>query len=150
MLDILSYNYSGGLVKNEHYSGVNADGTPKLIGGLKNPDASSPYLGQDGMMLEFATSNRSSASYCRGDFLLANALLSAGVALEIVDMEENETLWQKMIVGNEDFLYKYKMGYNSYSEGSYGTSAKEDLEQNYKGKQYYAIKELWAWMQTTY
>ncbi len=150
LMDLIAFNYSGGAVKNQHYSDLNGDGILDLIGGLANPEASSPYLGQDGMMLEFATSNRSSASYCRGDFLLTGALMSAGVALNIVDVKENDATWQKMIVGNEDFLYKYKMGYSSYSEGSYGTSTHTDYESSYKGKQYFAIKELWAWMKTTY
>ena len=55
-----------------------------------------------------------------------------------------------MTVGNEDFLFKYQSGYNSYSEGSYGVSIKTDYEASYKGKQYFAIKELWAWMKTEY
>ena len=149
LLDIISFNYSGGAVKNEHYYDLNGDETPDLIGGLRE-GISSPYLGQVGMMLEFASANRSSASYCRGDFLLANSLVSAGVALGIVDPEQSGEIFKKMTVGNEDFLFKYQSGYNSYSEGSYGVSIKTDYEASYKGKQYFAIKELWAWMKTEY
>ena len=149
LLDIINFNYSGGAVKNEHYYDLDGDGQLDLVGGI-NGDVDSPYLGQVGMMLEFASGNRSSASYCRGDFLIANALVSAGVALGIVDIDEHEDSWAKMVVGNEDFLFKYATGYNSYSEGSYGTSTHTDYEKNYGGKQYFAIKQLWAWMRDTY
>ena len=149
LLDIIAYNYSGGAVKNNHYYDLDGDGIKELVAGLQE-NVSSPYLGQEGMMLEFASGNRSSASYCRGDFLLCNALVSAGVALDIIELGEGDALWEKMIVGNEDFLFKYKSGYHSYSTGSYGESSKTDLESAYKGKQYFAIKELWFWMRDTY
>ena len=151
LLDIINFNYSGGPVKNEHHADINGDGVKELIGGLLE-GFSSPYLGQEGMMLEFASGNRSSASYCRGDFLIANALVSAAFALDILDIENEDVaqMWEKMNVGNDDFLFKYGAGYNSYSEGSYGVSIHTDKESAYKGKQYYAIKELWAWMKTAY
>ena len=149
LLDIIAFNYSGGAVKNEHYYDLDGDKVDDLVGGLAEGTVS-PYLGMMGMMREFAAANRSSASYCRGDFLLANALVSAGVALDIISIEENTEMFCQMVVGNEDFLFKYRSGYNSYSEGSYGTSIKTDFERTYKGKQYYAIKELWSWMKAEY
>lgn len=151
--DVILYNYSGGEVKNEYYY------EDKKIGGILD-GTSSPYLGMDGMMLEFGVKDRSSTIYTAHDFLLAVPLISGartlirydasgermtdrnGDGIPLWDATEEETLWQKIQVGNEDHIYKYVHGYQCYSTGSYGVLARNDYEKN-ASEGYFLMKYLW-------
>ena len=132
--DLVTYNYSGGEVKSEHwYNG-------KRVAWIVD-DLISPYQGQMGMMLEFASGNRSSTVYCEHDFILVTAVMEAGYLLGIYDYYADETLYQYVTVGNGDFLFKNQKGYMSYSTGSYGTSAGVHGE---SGRVHYRfMKTLW-------
>lgn len=163
--DLMYYNYGAGAVKNEHYYGTNPDGTPQKVAGIAD-GTSSPYLGQMGMMLELGTpgGNRSSTGYCSDDFTMIVPILTATAALplyetvngrrvaktdafgvpeKLYDYTKNAELWQMIQVGNEDFLYKYVHGYNSYAEGSYGINFSTNSEAKNAGGGYYTIKNLW-------
>ena len=133
---VIETNYSGGKVVSEHY--FNDEKVGYIIDGSK-----SPFEGQEGMMLEFASGNRSSTVYCSHDFLLATTILVVARDLGIYDYTENEALWQKIIVGNGDFLYKNGKGYQGYSTGSYGVSVHQHGEKDEHELGYFNIKSLW-------
>ena len=133
---VIETNYSGGKVVSEHY--FNDEKVGYIIDGSK-----SPFEGQEGMMLEFASGNRSSTVYCSHDFLLATTILVVARDLGIYDYTENEALWQKIIVGNGDFLYKNGKGYQGYSTGSYGVSVHQHGETDEHELGYFNIKSLW-------
>ena len=151
--DVVLYNYSGGAVQNEYYY------NGKKIGGILD-GTSSPYLGMDGMMLEFGVKDRSSTIYTAHDFLLAVPLISgarvlvrydasgeqmtdrSGDAIPLWDATEEEALWQRIQVGNEDHIYKYAHGYQCYSTGGYGVLARNDYEKN-ASEGYFLMKYLW-------
>ena len=139
--NLLRYNYSGGEVKSEHCYDVDKDGVAErvawIIGELR-----SPYQGQEGMMKEFASGNRSSTAYCSHDFTLCTCLIAATRALGIYDVRENSELWSMVCVGNGDFLFKNEKGYQSFATGSYGTSAKAHSEEN-ENASYFSMKEIW-------
>ena len=163
--DLMYYNYGAGEVRNEHYYDANGDGTAEKIAGVADGTVT-PYLGQMGMMLELGTpgGNRSSTSYCSDDFTMIVCILSATAALPLYetvngrrvqkqdasgdpavlyDYTKNEELWQMIQIGNEDFLYKFVHGYNSYAEGSYGVNVSTNKESVNAGGNYYMIKNLW-------
>ena len=151
--DVILYNYSGGTVKSEHYY----DG--KRVGWILD-GTESPYVGMEGMMLEFASGNRSSTIYTAHDFLLAVPLLSGaralkrydasgdlekdarGNAIPLWDCTGDEALWKMIQVGNEDHIYKYSHGYQCYSTGSYGEMIKADYEKD-ASYGYFLCKYLW-------
>ena len=76
-----------------------------------------------------------------GGFHVKNALKSDVVnLLGIYDIKvDNPALYQLVLVGNEDFLYKNEIGYQGYSTGSYGTSTSTHSEAN-EGSAYFALK----------
>ena len=139
--DLLRYNYSGGAVKSDHHFDVDRDGVAERIAWIVD-DTHSPYEGQIGMMLEFASGNRSSTGYCAHDFVLTTCLISASEKLGICRVKDDEELWSMITVGNEDFLYKNEHGYQCFATGSYGTSAHAHSEEN-EGPSYFAMKSLW-------
>ncbi len=139
--DLLAYNYSGGEVKSDHHHDVDHDGVAERIAWIVD-ESHSPYEGQLGMMLEFASGNRSSTAYCAHDFVLTTVLISAVLVLGIHDVRKNDALWRMITVGNEDFLYKNERGYQCFATGSYGTSTKSHSEENERAP-YFAMKSLW-------
>lgn len=152
--EIVKFNYSGGTVKNEHWYDGNRvawilDGTP------------SPYYGREGMMLEFASGNRSSTVYCDHDFTIVVLLLSAarnlylydekgkevqvdsfGEKVALYDCTKDTELWEMIQVGTEDFIYKLIHGYQCYSTGSYGEAADRHGEGD-SSRGYWSMKYLW-------
>lgn len=141
IFDLLDFNYHGGAVKSDHHYDVDKDGVAERVAWISD-ESISPYQGQIGMMLEFASGNRSSTGYCSHDFMLCAVLMSAAKTLGICDVSENSELWSKVKVGNGDFLYKNEVGYQCFATGSYGTSTKSHSEEN-EGATYFAIKDLW-------
>ena len=122
--ELISYNYSGGYVINSY--GEYPDGSPKayIVDGTD-----SPVLGLEGMMLELksgdggngkdGTDIRSSCGYCTHDFVILVSTLASLDDLGIYDITApgNKQDFKLMWVGNTDFLYKMKHGYQSYSLG---------------------------------
>ena len=162
MEDLLAFNYSGGTVKNDHWWDVDGDGKKELVAWILD-ETDSPYYGMTGMMLEFASGNRSSTAYCDHDFTMVVALLGAssilpryttvngervamtddnGNAIVLYDPTTNPELWRMIQVGNEDFIYKFIHGYQCYSTGSYGTAADRHSESG-ASRGYWAMKSLW-------
>lgn len=161
--DLMYYNYAGGAVKSEHWADGDGDGSIEKVAGIADGSLS-PYQGQMGMMLELASGVRSSTSYCSDDFTVAVPILTAtyilprykvegknrtletdafGNAKKFYDYTANTELWQMIQVGNEDFLYKYVTGYNSYAHGHYGVSSSLNSEKGNAGGGYYSVKSLW-------
>ncbi len=138
---LLNYNYSGGEVKSEHRFDFDKDGVDELLAWILD-GSHSPFEGQIGMMKEFASGSRSSAGYCSTDFKLCVCLIAAAKSLGIYDVTENPELWEKVKVGNLDFLYKNEVGYQGFAKGSYGTRAKTHSEKD-EGDAYFAMKYLW-------
>ena len=137
---LISHNYSGGAVKSDHWYEIN--GTYQQVAWILDR-SSSPYEGQMGMMLEFASGNRSSTGYCSHDFYLTTIILSSASALGIYDCKSaNPTLFDMVTVGNEDFFYKNEIGYQGYATGSYGTSTSTHSEAN-ENAPYFALKNYW-------
>lgn len=152
---VIIYNFSGGAVTNEHWHEGQklawiADGTQ------------SPYQGQEGMMKEFNSGNRSSTVYCDHDFTIAIPLLSCarelyrydengrverdafGNPVSLYDCTTDAELWTKIQVGTEDFIYKITHGYQSYSTGSYGeASGVHSIKDVSRG--YTTVKALWRY-----
>lgn len=138
---LLNYNYSGGAVKSDHHYDVDKDGVAEKVAWIAD-NSISPYQGKTGMMLEFASGNRSSTGYCSHDFQLCVALIAAAKSMKIYDVTENAELWDKVKTGNGDFLYKNEIGYKGFATGSYGTSTKTHSEAN-ENPTYFAVKSLW-------
>lgn len=139
--DLLEFNYSGGEVKSDHHYDVDKDGIAERVAWIVG-ELTSPYQGKLGMMLEFASGNRSSTGYCSHDFLLTTCLIATSKALGLYDATKDTELWNTIKIGNEDFLFKNENGYQCFSTGSYGTSAHIHSEKN-EGNVYFAIKSLW-------
>ena len=162
MENLLYYNYSGGAVKNDHWWDVDGDGKKECVAWILD-ETETPYLGMQGMMLEFASGNRSSTAYCDHDFTMVVALIAAstilprytevdgqrqklldenGEVVALYDPTENAELWSMIQVGNEDFIYKFIHGYQCYSTGSYGTAQDRHSESG-ASRGYWSMKSLW-------
>lgn len=121
--DLLAYNYSGGRVTSSKGDG---EWRAYIEGEL-----TSPYQGIPGMMKEFNSGARSSASYCKEDFTL---VMTSHAALELLGYydstaKEHETIFQRMWIGNNDLIYKLEKGYWSFS----GTAS--------RGKPYLCVED---------
>ena len=136
-------------VKSDHWYDKDGDGIKDIVAWI-NGDLTSPYQGQYGMMREFASGDRSSASYCKVDFLLVNTMIYTCKLLGIYDLFTDEytdkngvTIREAVLVGNEDFLFKVENGYTGYASGSYGgyTTVFYDEEED-KGS-YFSMKYFW-------
>ncbi|MBR6545332.1 MAG: hypothetical protein IKT72_00130, partial [Clostridia bacterium] len=125
LASLFEYNYSGGAVISEK---KNSSLEAYIDGGLI-----SPYQGQLGMMLEFGKSDRSSAEYCMHDFVMVVAILMVTEELDIYDPldAENLDLFRLVWVGNQDFMYKYEMGYMSYANDKSQGIVKESTAKGY-------------------
>ena len=141
LYNLIEYNYGAGAVRSEHYYDVHRDGEDELVAWIADKSIS-PYQGQIGMMTEFASGNRSSAGYCSHDFYLTTVVFLAAEALGICRVQDNLPLWEKVKVGNGDFLYKNEKGYQGYATGSYGVSTKSHSEENECGI-YFVLKYIW-------
>lgn len=159
---LLMYNYGTGdlektnetrstflEVKSDHWYDTDKDGVKECIAWIAD-ESESPYQGRYGMMKEFASGDRSSASYCSHDFLLTTSLLYTCKVLGIYDIitdtyvdRNGISIREAVIVGNEDFLYKNEIGYQGYSSGSYGTSIHMHSEQDEYKESYFVLKSLW-------
>lgn len=165
---LINYNYGGQAmstgsywgksylnVQNTHLYDIDGDGADDLVGYIYD-ESSSPYLGNFGMMTEFASGNRSSLLYCTHDFVMTTVLLhsaremklytknaggervevkdKAGNARVLFDCTTDEEFFHRVQIGNEDMIYKGIHGYMSYATGIYGESHKlvyESTEKNY-------------------
>ena len=172
---LINYNYGAQAMKigtyegqsylnvvNTHWYDVNGDGADDLVGYIAD-DSSSPFLGDFGIMTEFASGNRSSLLYCTHDFVMSTVLLHSartmkqytknidgerievkdrkGNACVLFDCTKNEAFFLRVQVGNEDMIYKGLCGYMSYATGIYGESHKlvyESTEKNYT-----IMKSVW-------
>ena len=138
---LFEHNYSGGTVKSSATTGsfFNKQTVAYIDGNL-----TSPYEGQKGMMLEFNSDDgggiRSSAEYCMHDFIMVVAILMVTEELDIYDPTDasNLDVFRLVWVGNQDFMYKYEMGYMSYSNGKSEGVVKESTK-----KGYMLMKALW-------
>ena len=108
--------YSGGKV----FSQLDDDGDGEYEIGIKN-GAISPYEGQDGLMREFNTRDRlgirSDAFYCEVDFIMAVSMIASLKALGIYNEQDNISLYKKIFIGNQDFLFKKEKGYVGRGQG---------------------------------
>ena len=140
--DLINFCLGGGKVKSDHWwvlkEGEPAERIAWIVDGSK-----SPFEGQEGMMLEFCSGNRSSTCYCSTNFKLGVAMMYASHLLGILTMESVPTLWNKLRVGVGDFLYKNGIGYICYSTGSYGESKGHCWSDNNERTGYFALKSLW-------
>lgn len=160
--NVVEFNYAGGPVKNGHFWDADGDGVAEQVAWILD-GTDSPFYGREGMMLEFASGNRSSTAYCDHDFTIVTPLLSCadalvlyetkdGVRAPILDAEgkcvkffdftSDPALWEKIQVGNEDFIYKFIHGYQGYSTGSYGEARHRGYE-SHASRGYFAMKSLW-------
>lgn len=107
--------------------------------------AKSPYIGQMGMMKEFAGSDangkRSRPSYCYDSFMIlatvtANMKMFGGWDSST---EKMRFLDNRMYVGNEDFIFKISEGYMGHSRGS--SSAEYEYTTEPRG--YRFTKDIW-------
>ena len=171
---LLNYNYGGKMisgsyeateyltVKSDHWYDITGDKVPDLVAWIYD-ETESPYQGQEGMMTEFASGNRSSTGYCEHDFVLTTVLITACQAMVkyttdengqrvkmtdengndvcVFDVTENEALFHRVQIGNEDLIYKLIHGYQCYATGSYGTSNKLEYEGN--SAEYVITKMIW-------
>ena len=151
-------------VRSDHWYDINGDGVKDLVAYIID-NTSSPYEDEEGMMTEFASGNRSSTGYCTHDIILTTTLITACRAMEkyttdengnrtlmtdengekvyVFDITrpENEAIFHRVQIGNEDLIYKLIHGYQCYATGSYGESAKIEYESN--KVEYVICKTLW-------
>lgn len=116
--NVFEFSYSGGKVISGRICTYNDITEPAyILDGTK-----SPYEGLDGMMLEMGRENRSSTKYGRHDFVMSCAALSVFNELRLYDIEtdgQKDRLFQKLWVGNMDYLYKIAHGYMSFQNSSW-------------------------------
>jgi len=138
MVSLLEFAY-GSVVTNDGGTKGQADYAYIISG------ASSPFLGQNGMMTEFATLDgggiRSDASYCYNGMSLAIPTMHI---LKMFGGWDGSTAAQKkcdqlIYVGTEDLIFKLQEGYMSHSKGVSGAS----YEANYISAGYQIVKEIW-------
>ncbi|MBR2611903.1 MAG: hypothetical protein IKC72_02430 [Clostridia bacterium] len=151
-------------VVSNHFYDIDKDGTKDLVAWILD-DTSSPYEGEEGMMTEFASGNRSSTGYCTHDFILTTVLISATANMELyttdengirvaktnedgssvylfdVTAPENADIFHRIQIGNEDLIYKLVHGYQCYATGSYGVSSKTEREGS--SWEYLITKTMW-------
>ncbi|MBR2612320.1 MAG: hypothetical protein IKC72_04545 [Clostridia bacterium] len=136
-------------VKSDHWYDKDGDGVKDIVAWI-NGDLTSPYQGQYGMMREFASGDRSSAGYCKADFLLVNTMIYTCKLLKIYDLWTDDytdangiSIREAVLVGNEDFLFKVENGYIGYATGSYGGYVSEYFEVNEDKGSYFSLKHFW-------
>lgn len=91
----------------------------------------SPFLGQKGMIMEFNSKDaggvRSDIGYCTENF---QAFTIDLLALKVLGLWKKDdrcrNVEKLMYVGNEDFLYKERVGFHSFSKGKGHDSKKAD------------------------
>ena len=66
-----------------------------------------------------------------------------GNALRLYDVTKNETLWKKIQVGSEDFLYKFGHGYMCYASGLYYEGTGEKSYEKHASRGHFVVKDLW-------
>lgn len=136
--NLVKYTY-GGVVRND-YGTKGSDAYAYIMN-----DGSSPYLGQNGMMLEFCSSDangiRSDANYCYDSMSI---MVPYFAALKLTgkwdsDTEQMQAVDSLVEVGTEDLIYKLEMGYQSYSKGE----KLEHHEYSLVSKGYRLAKDVW-------
>ena len=131
-------------------AGAEYNYSEKVFDGIKGKswtlnNGKSPFLGQMGMMKEFnsndAAGKRSSLGYCEQNFCSYTVmLLTLKVLGYWTDSERCRKMEKLMYVGNEDFLYKTKMGFHSFSKGKGEDTPKFETV---KWLAYPIVLELW-------
>lgn len=136
--DLVKYAYGANVA--DYYG---TKGSPNHAYILNN--GTSPFLGQPGMMLEFASVDangiRSDAHYCYSTTAIMMPFITN---LRLFNGWDGSTDIQKacdklIYVGTEDFIYKAVQGYHSYSKGV----ANEHHEWSFIDSGYMIAKELW-------
>ena len=131
---LYEHNYSGGKIISHTGNirgGADENGKPRayILDGT-----SSPYEGAEGMMKELVAGDamgfRSSTSYCFHDFILVTQSYATLSALSLLSIPEDSCLWQKILAGNADIIYKGEHGYRAYSIGK-GADVYEEDDQVY-------------------
>ncbi len=157
--NVIDYTFSGGPVLNDWYFDVTGDGVGDRIGYIID-GTTTPLLGQDGMMLEFGAGNRTSAEYNDKNFSILMPTLAAcyylprmkdgqvltdafGNTERLYDVTKNTTLWKKVQVGTEDFLYKIGHGYMCYASGLYYEGTGQASYEKDCSRGHFVAKELW-------
>ena len=130
-------------VASYNYSKTVTNGEPGKSWILNN--GVSPFLGQQGMMLEFESHDaegiRSDIDYCNEDFCSYTTMMMTLRVLGLWPATDATRAMDKlMYVGNEDFLFKNETGFHSISHGKGRDSKKlEDA----KGTAFPMILEMW-------
>lgn len=107
---------------------------------------SSPMLGYEGMMYEFAAGDgygiRSKAGYCFDSFMVIMPVLANMKMFGAWDSQSDDQKLQdtRMYVGNTDFIFKSQQGYQGYSNGS---KSSVEYESSF-GLGYMVGKDLWV------
>lgn len=150
--DVIGFAFSGGAVKSEHWYDVTGDGKPERVGYILDGTLS-PMQGRDGMLLEFASDNRSSTEYNEKNFTMILTVLYAAYHLQVrtedgtsdrlYDPTEYATLWERIQVGCEDFLYKYKRGYMCYASGMFYAGGMSESSEAGAPTGYFVMKTIW-------
>ena len=108
---------------------------------------SSPMLGYEGMMFEFAASDgygiRSKAGYCYDSFMVIMPVLANLKMFGVWDSQsESQQFYDtRMYVGNTDMIFKMQQGYQGYSNGS---PSSVEYESSFVGQGYMMSKDLWV------
>ena len=115
----------------------------------------SPYEGMLGMMFEFGLPNRSAITYTSHDFDMIVPLMSAAKALHryengkktdapIYDCTENAERFSRVEVGMEDFIYKFRRGYQDFVSYIQGGGIDTKMYEHVNGSVgYLAAKGIW-------
>lgn len=143
---LAEYTYAWAVL-NE-YGTPNGDDYAYILSG-----ESSPYLGQMGMMREFAASDskgtRSSVTYCYDSWLI---LVPVYTNMKIFGdwnsgTSEMKKMDRRILVGNEDLLFKLNNGYYEYRSGAgysvqlnLGSRGRTFLEDIWKTIHYSAVQ----------
>ena len=151
---VIDFTFSGGPITSDYYFDVTGDGVPDRIGYIID-GTRSPFEGREGLMLEFASGNRSSTSYNNKNFTILIPSLAVCRCLPVRNAAGAETgevlydvstrgdLWERVQVGTEDFLYKLAHGYRCYASGLYYEGAGDDDYEHLASRGYFASKDMW-------
>ena len=143
---MIDYNFAWKTTSEHYYEG---ERVAWILDGTK-----SPYEGMDGMMYEFGLTSRSAITYTGHDFDMIVPLMSAAMVLKrcengkktdapIYDFTEDAERFSRVQVGNEDFIYKYRHGYQDFVRYVQGGLIKNEQYESKAGSGYWVCKGIW-------
>ena len=146
VMAMIDHNYTWKTTSEHFYNG---ERVAWILDGTR-----SPYEGMLGMMYEFGLASRSAITYTGHDFDMIVPLMSAARVLKrcengaktnasIYDFTEDAERFSRIQVGNEDFIYKYRHGWQDFVKYTQGGLIRDEKHESGAGSGYWVCKGIW-------